>query len=41
LKDNFARKTFCAPVEMHFALQLMSDHPLDNGRAEAFARGFL
>jgi hypothetical protein len=37
LKDNFARKAFCAPLEAHFALQLLSDDPLDNVRAKAFA----
>jgi len=37
LKDNFARKTFYAPLEAHFALHLLSDHPLDNVCAKAFA----
>jgi len=25
-QDNLARKSFCAPVEVHFALQLTSNH---------------
>jgi DNA-binding HxlR family transcriptional regulator len=35
LKDDFARETFCPPVEMY--VTLFSDHPLDYGHPETFS----
>ena len=40
-QDNLARKSFCAPVELHFALQLTSNHAVDHARAKALTRRWL
>jgi hypothetical protein len=40
-KDDFARESFGAPVEAHFALQLTSNHAVQHARAEAMTHRWL